>query len=202
MSITQKQCLAHAAREKLVDEAARADHDLRFLVGHANLLDILIPQLTDGELEQEWLFDAFVGEAGDDSPDYEQQPQLSETTGEQYVTLDLQEDWILDWTTSDSDDEDGYDIMSSSSDDEDGSHSNLQRVGNFERLSVCQPMTITPTKPQALHETPTDSSTKCENMEALESIIAPLSTYVESLDLQSGSSNATKDACVGIQHST
>ncbi|KID96793.1 hypothetical protein MAJ_07306, partial [Metarhizium majus ARSEF 297] len=35
--------LAHKARAKLSREVAQPNHDLRFLVGHANLLNSLIP---------------------------------------------------------------------------------------------------------------------------------------------------------------
>jgi len=56
MSITQTYYLAHTARGKLSKEAARADHDLRLLVGHANLLDSVMLNLADAKKEQEeWL---------------------------------------------------------------------------------------------------------------------------------------------------
>ncbi|KAG5945069.1 hypothetical protein E4U59_006436 [Claviceps monticola] len=53
MSITQTYYLAHKARAKLAHEAAQPDHRLRFLVGHANLLDSLMVELVDAEREQE-----------------------------------------------------------------------------------------------------------------------------------------------------
>ncbi|KAH8661827.1 hypothetical protein BGZ61DRAFT_593629 [Ilyonectria robusta] len=53
MFITQTYYLAHKARVKLSSEAARADHDLRLLVSHANLLDSLMLELADTEREQE-----------------------------------------------------------------------------------------------------------------------------------------------------
>jgi len=56
MSITQTYFLAHAARGKLSKEAARSDHDLRLLVGHANLLDSLMIDLANAEQEQESWF--------------------------------------------------------------------------------------------------------------------------------------------------
>ncbi|KAB8339111.1 hypothetical protein FH972_022047 [Carpinus fangiana] len=56
MSLSQTYFLAHTARGKLSTEAARADHDLRLLVGHANLLDALMIDLHEAEREQEaWL---------------------------------------------------------------------------------------------------------------------------------------------------
>ncbi|OHE98749.1 hypothetical protein CORC01_06015 [Colletotrichum orchidophilum] len=60
MSITQTYYLAHKARAKLSSEAARADHDLRLLVGHANLLDSLMLELADAEREQESWFNQSV----------------------------------------------------------------------------------------------------------------------------------------------
>jgi hypothetical protein len=60
MSITQTYYLAHTARSKLSKEAARADHDLRLLVGHANLLDSLMLDLANAEKEQEQWFNNTV----------------------------------------------------------------------------------------------------------------------------------------------
>lgn len=56
MSITQTYYLAHTARRKLTHEASRADHNLRVLVGHANLLDTLMDDLASAEQSHErWL---------------------------------------------------------------------------------------------------------------------------------------------------
>ncbi|POR38291.1 Uncharacterized protein TPAR_01509 [Tolypocladium paradoxum] len=60
MSITQTYYLAHKARAKLSHEAAQPDHDLRLLVGHANLLDSLMLELADAEREQERWFNQSV----------------------------------------------------------------------------------------------------------------------------------------------
>ena len=60
MSITQAYYLAQSARGKLSTEASRADHDLRLLVGHANLLDSLMLELADAEREQESWFNQTV----------------------------------------------------------------------------------------------------------------------------------------------
>jgi len=60
MSITQTYYLAHKARGKLSSEAARPDHNLRLLVGHANLLDALMLELADAEREQESWFNQSV----------------------------------------------------------------------------------------------------------------------------------------------
>lgn len=60
MSITQTYYLAHKARAKLSREAGQPDHDLRLLVGHANLLDSLMIELADAEREQERWFNQSV----------------------------------------------------------------------------------------------------------------------------------------------
>jgi hypothetical protein len=60
MTITQTYYLAHKARSNLGREAARADHNLRLLVGHANLLDNLMLELADAEREQERWFNQSV----------------------------------------------------------------------------------------------------------------------------------------------
>lgn len=60
MSLTQSFYLAHSARRLLAKEAAKADHDLRRLVGHANLLDGLMIDIADAEREQESWFNQSV----------------------------------------------------------------------------------------------------------------------------------------------
>lgn len=60
MSLTQTYYLAHTARGKLSKEAARGDHELRLLVGHANLLDGLMLDLANAEREQESWFNQTV----------------------------------------------------------------------------------------------------------------------------------------------
>jgi len=63
MSVTQTYYLAHTARGKLSHEAAKADHNLRLLVGHANLLDSLMLELAEAEQEQESWFNQSVKKA-------------------------------------------------------------------------------------------------------------------------------------------
>ena len=63
MTITQTYFLAHTARGKLSHEAARGDHDLRLLVGHANLLDSLTIELQEAEREQDAWFEKTVAES-------------------------------------------------------------------------------------------------------------------------------------------
>ncbi|GAB7351434.1 hypothetical protein MBLNU459_g2100t1 [Dothideomycetes sp. NU459] len=59
MSLTQTYYIASSARTKLGREASRSDHNLRLLVGHANLLDTLMVELQEAEREQEaWFNDS------------------------------------------------------------------------------------------------------------------------------------------------
>src|SRR3954466_2187493 len=60
MSLTQTYYIASSARSKLGREACKPDHDLRLLVGHANLLDSLMFELQQAEREQESWFNNSV----------------------------------------------------------------------------------------------------------------------------------------------
>ncbi|KAI9375375.1 hypothetical protein BJX61DRAFT_158885 [Aspergillus egyptiacus] len=118
MSITQTYYLAHAARKKLTREAARPDHDLRLLVGHANLLDSLMLDLADAEQEQERWFNQTVhgatkGSYRSDSP----QVQWAETVVEE------PED---DWDPSDVSDDDS-DLSSEEDSDSDEDYAPVRR---------------------------------------------------------------------------
>lgn len=68
MSLSQTYYIASSARAKLGKEACRPDHNLRLLVGHANLLDSLMVELRDAEREQEAWFNASVKGAQEDEP--------------------------------------------------------------------------------------------------------------------------------------
>ncbi|TAQ86284.1 hypothetical protein B7494_g5407 [Chlorociboria aeruginascens] len=98
MSVTQTYFLAHTARGKLSSEAARADHNLRLLVGHANLLDSLMLELAAAEQEQESWFNQSVKKATKtDEPRHIQWADA--------VVEDPEEDWQAeDADSSDSDD--------------------------------------------------------------------------------------------------
>jgi hypothetical protein len=63
MSLTQTYYVASTARSKLGREANKADHNLRLLVGHANMLDQLMAELADAEREQEAWFNQSVKKA-------------------------------------------------------------------------------------------------------------------------------------------
>jgi len=88
MSITQTYYLAHTARSKLSKEAARADHDLRLLVGHANLLDSLMLELADAEQAQERWFNQTVSGVNKPSQEEPKHIKWADT-----VVEDPEEDW-------------------------------------------------------------------------------------------------------------
>jgi len=101
MSLTQTYYVASTARSKLGKEANRADHNLRLLVGHANLLDGLMVQLADAEREQESWFHASVKQASASKP-------ASEPRHIQWIdTISEEED--EDDSDAESDDSDVYD---------------------------------------------------------------------------------------------
>jgi hypothetical protein len=103
MSITQTYYLAHKARAKLSKQAARSDHDLRLLVGHANLLDSLMLELADAEREQESWFNQSVRGA---SVHHEDRIEYEDTI------IEEPEDWDSDDTSDSSEDEsDDEDII-------------------------------------------------------------------------------------------
>ncbi|EXJ54448.1 hypothetical protein A1O7_09788 [Cladophialophora yegresii CBS 114405] len=103
MSITQTYFLAHSARGKLSKEAARPDHDLRLLVGHANMLDSLMLDLATAEQEQERWFNNIVNGSSQ-----EEQEEKSSRHVETIVE-EPEHDWEAEDATSsdeESDDED------------------------------------------------------------------------------------------------
>lgn len=118
MSLTQTYYLAHTARGKLSKEAAKADHDLRLLVGHANLLDGLMLDLADAEREQEsWFNQTIKGVAkASEEPQKPKHIQWADVIPEEAVD-------DADWEAEDSD----------SDDDE-------------EEISYAQPMALHPAK--------------------------------------------------------
>jgi hypothetical protein len=99
MSLTQTYFLAHKARAKLSNEAARPDHNLRLLVGHANLLDSLMLDLADAEREQESWFNHSV--RGASPKNEEKHIQWADT-----VIEEPEEDWRVEDADSDSSDSD------------------------------------------------------------------------------------------------
>jgi len=97
MSVTQTYYLAHTARGKLSSEASRSDHNLRLLVGHANLLDSLMLELAEAEQEQESWFNQSVKKAT--KTEEPRHIQWADT-----IVEDPEEDWQAeDADSSDSD---------------------------------------------------------------------------------------------------
>jgi hypothetical protein len=91
MSITQTYFLAHSARGKLSKEASRSDHDLRLLVGHANLLDSLMMDLASAEQEQERWFNKSVSGAkatDEEMPSHEWAETIIEEPGADWEVED------------------------------------------------------------------------------------------------------------------
>ncbi|KAB2580164.1 hypothetical protein BFW01_g2988 [Lasiodiplodia theobromae] len=110
MSLSQTYYIAASARTKLTHEAQKSDHDLRLLVGHANLLDSLMLELADAEREQEAWFNKTVNKAAR----AERHIQWADTIDEEAMEDDDDEedddDFISD-SESDSDyDEDSEDF--------------------------------------------------------------------------------------------
>ncbi|KAI0181099.1 hypothetical protein GGR52DRAFT_18813 [Hypoxylon sp. FL1284] len=94
MSVRQTYFLAHKARAKLSHEAARPDHNLRLLVGHANLLDSLMVDLAEAQREQESWFNQSVRGAS---------PKTEERHVQWADEVAVEDDWEADSSDSDSD---------------------------------------------------------------------------------------------------
>lgn len=110
MSLTQTYYLAHTARGKLSKEAARGDHDLRLLVGHANLLDGLMLDLADAEQEQESWFNQTVKRASKASEE-PKHIQWADTIPEELEEA-VEEEFYAESSDSDSDSDDDEEMQS------------------------------------------------------------------------------------------
>ncbi|KAF2764891.1 hypothetical protein EJ03DRAFT_222822 [Teratosphaeria nubilosa] len=86
MSLTQTYYIASTARSKLGREASKADHNLRLLVGHANMLDQLMVELADAEREQEAWFNLSVKKAS--KPEESRHIQWIDTIQEEQMEVD------------------------------------------------------------------------------------------------------------------
>lgn len=117
MSVTQTYYLAHTARGKLSSEAARSDHNLRLLVGHANLLDSLMLELAEAEQEQESWFNQSVRKAT--KPEEPRHIQWAE---------DIIEEPEQDWQAEDADDSSDSSSEYDSDEEMDTGFAQLQRV--------------------------------------------------------------------------
>ncbi|KAK7727148.1 hypothetical protein SLS57_003183 [Botryosphaeria dothidea] len=107
MSLSQTYYIAASARTKLTNEAQKSDHDLRLLVGHANLLDSLMLELAEAEREQEAWFNKTVNKAAR----AEKHIQWADTIDEEVMEDDEDDDDFISDSESDSDyDEDAEDF--------------------------------------------------------------------------------------------
>lgn len=72
LNLLQTAFLAHKAQDKLFKEAAKGDHDLRLLVGHASMLNFITLDLANAEKEQtRWLSRSPHSARGDEKPEQE-----------------------------------------------------------------------------------------------------------------------------------
>jgi hypothetical protein len=133
MSITQTYYLAHKARAKLSHEAARSDHDLRLLVGHANLLDSLMLELADAEREQESWFNQSVRGASSPAKEADRHVQWADST----LVEDPEEDWRAeDADDSEDDSSDSEDDFEEEEEDEEMADAPLRRVPSHPSASL------------------------------------------------------------------
>lgn len=125
MSITQTYYLAHTARGKLASEASRQDHRLLRLVGHANMLDSLMLELSEAEQEQENWFNQSVKKA----------TKTEEPKHIQWADTIVEEP-EEDWQASDADSSDSESEYDSDDDTEmeDAAVVSLQRVQSHKML--------------------------------------------------------------------
>lgn len=120
MSLTQTYRVASTARSKLGMEAMRPDHNLRLLVGHANLLDTLMVDLQNAEREQEaWFNNTIRSSRRDDSPKH------------------------IQWIDTVAEEQDVYDEDDSSDSDSDSEEETPAYVSTPRRRSVSPPPPIT-----------------------------------------------------------
>ncbi|EMD60883.1 hypothetical protein COCSADRAFT_39597 [Bipolaris sorokiniana ND90Pr] len=107
MSLTQTYYIAASARSKLGKEACRADHNLRLLVGHANLLDSLMIELQDAERQQEQWFNQTMAKAS--KAEEPRHIQWADGISEELDDDDDEDDSSI--SDSDSDNEDDFDMI-------------------------------------------------------------------------------------------
>lgn len=131
MSITQTYYLAHTARGKLSSEAARSDHNLRLLVGHANLLDSLMLELAEAEQEQESWFNQSVRKAT--KQEDPRHIQWADTVVEEPEE---------DWETSDLDNDDSSDSDSDYDSDEEMEEPTMVSLSRVPSQNMIAPVTI------------------------------------------------------------
>jgi hypothetical protein len=88
MDVINTHCLTLTVRKKLIYEASRVNHDLRLVVGHANLLKMLL-NLADTAHEREYRHIKAASSALTPSQD-----EVFRHTQWVSVTFEELEDWI------------------------------------------------------------------------------------------------------------
>ncbi|CAK47011.1 hypothetical protein CBS63078_9477 [Aspergillus niger] len=163
MSITQTYYLAHTARKKLTREASRADHDLRLLVGHANLLDSLMLELADAEREQERWFNQTVSGVTKTSS------QGSESRHIQWAET-VVEDPEEDWDPEDLSDADS-DVSDSDSDYDEDEYEDESHIYTPVRRRAPSPVAIiTEKEVEEDYDSDSDSDFEYDDAEDLEEL--------------------------------
>ncbi|KAI9924935.1 hypothetical protein MW887_006342 [Aspergillus wentii] len=179
MSITQTYYLAHTARKKLTQQAARADHDLRLLVGHANLLDSLMLELADAEQEQERWFNQTVNGATKALQEEPRHIQWAETVFE-----DPEEDWDPE-DVSDAD---------SLSDDSDLDEEEVFAINTPIRRRAPSPVAIiTEAEVEEDYDSDSDSDFEYDDAENLEELSLTRSPSRQPPELSSDSEEDSED---------
>ncbi|KAL5612641.1 uncharacterized protein BROUX77_002797 [Berkeleyomyces rouxiae] len=145
MSITQTYYLAHRARSKLGAEASRSDHNLRVLVGHANLLDTLMLELADAERAQESWYNGPVQPAPAKTASADSAPARHIQWADQYASQpDYDSDSSSDdWDVSSTEDEDESDFDDDFDDHITETCSALRRVPAHSSAPPLSPSVVT-----------------------------------------------------------
>ncbi|KAF8427881.1 hypothetical protein EV426DRAFT_588712 [Tirmania nivea] len=114
MAYTQTFQLAQRARGKLQREASHHDHNLRLLVGHANLLDNLMIALAEAEREQEqWFNEVVQGSIAAEEEEDNAEGDEEEESGEWPEQCYEGHGWLaVDYSESESEEDSGSEMDS------------------------------------------------------------------------------------------
>lgn len=97
MSLAQTFYLAYSARSKLSKAASKPDHDLRLLVGHANMLDALMHDLNEAEQAQDRYYNSSIQSAAAHKAVRQQQAQEAQQPSSHIRWADNLEKSNDDW---------------------------------------------------------------------------------------------------------
>lgn len=182
MSITQTYFLAHKARAKLSREAGQPDHNLRLLVGHANLLDSLMLDLAEAEREQESWFNQSVRGAA---------PKTEERHIQWADSIPTRND--ADWEADDSSDSDSDSDLSEEEDEDDDVEDDVDDVEMADAVTYRRAPagSVVPSSPQRAHIGVAEVDEDEEDIDALTLTRSPSHTAASpppELDLDSDTS--------------